>query len=223
LTSRNWVRLFFSTLIVGGFTTGILGFLIRWNEFQSNFINFNIASILSTFIWLVGVGLIFSVISQVGYFAYLTIHQFGLGIFRSLWNAVQVILVLFALFDLVYFRYERFAKHNESLMPYIGLAAFILIVGLVVAYFKSKQSKKSTFISALFFMVVVTIVEWVPVLRVNEESWIFLMIYPLIICNAYQILILPKFLKRSEEEREQAKQRLEESKTVKENKRKTRG
>lgn len=203
LTSRNWVKLFFTTLALGGITTGILGFIIRWDEFQSYFLNFNIGSILSTFIWLIGVGLIFSVISQVGYFAYLTIHQFGLGIFRSttLWNGVQLVLTIFALFDLTYFRFEKFAKPNESLIPYIGLAIFILLAGLVVAYFKSQQGKKSTFIPTLFFMVVVTILEWIPVLRVNEKSWVYLMIFPLVLCNAYQILMLPKYLKRSEEER----------------------
>ncbi|NAW45075.1 KinB-signaling pathway activation protein, partial [Salmonella sp. gx-f4] len=83
-----------------------------------------------------------------------------------LWNPVQVVLILFALFDLVYFRFERFAKSSESILPYIGLAVFILVVGLIIAYFKTKQTHKNTFISALFFMVVVTIVEWVPVLRV---------------------------------------------------------
>jgi KinB signaling pathway activation protein len=203
LTSRNWVRLFFTTLAWGGITTGVLGFIIRWSEFQDYFIHFKIGSILSTFIWLIGVGLIFSVISQVGYFAYLTIHQFGLGIFRSatLWNGVQLVLTIFALFDLIYFRFEKFAKPNESLVPYIALAIFILIAGLIVAYFKSQQGKRTTFIPALFFMVVVTILEWIPVLRVNEKSWVYLMLFPLVICNAYQILMLPKYLKRSEEER----------------------
>ncbi|MGE8207786.1 KinB-signaling pathway activation protein [Heyndrickxia sp. NPDC080065] len=203
MTSRNWVRLFLTTLAVGGITTGILGFIIRWSEFQSYFVDFKIGSILSTFIWLIGVGLIFSVISQVGYFAYLTIHQFGLGIFRSssLWNGVQLVLTIFALFDLIYIRFEKFAKPNESLAPYIGLAIFILVAGLIVSYFKSQQGKKSTFIPALFFMVVVTILEWIPVLRVNEKSWVYLMLFPLVFCNAYQILMLPKYLKRSEEER----------------------
>lgn len=219
LTSRNWVKLFFTTLALGGITTGILGFIIRWDEFQSYFLNFNIGSILSTFIWLIGVGLIFSVISQVGYFAYLTIHQFGLGIFRSttLWNGVQLVLTIFALFDLTYFRFEKFAKPNESLIPYIGLAIFILLAGLVVAYFKSQQGKKSTFIPTLFFMVVVTILEWIPVLRVNEKSWVYLMIFPLVLCNAYQILMLPKYLKRSEEERA-AKKAKPNTKVAKKNK-----
>ncbi len=51
-------------------------------------------------------------------------------------------------------------------------------------------------------MVVVTILEWLPVLRVNEASWVYLMIFPLIACNAYQILMLPKYNKLSAEERE---------------------
>jgi KinB signaling pathway activation protein len=41
-------------------------------------------------------------------------------------------------------------------------------------------------------MFVVTTIEWVPALRANEESWLYLMLIPLLICNAYQLLILHK-------------------------------
>ena len=34
-------------------------------------------------LWLFGIGLIFSLVSQMGFFAYLTVHRFGLGIFKS--------------------------------------------------------------------------------------------------------------------------------------------
>src|SRR5690606_9166094 len=110
--------------MLGGLLTGILGFVIRWDEFQPYFIDVKIGAILSTFIWLVGVGFIFAVVSQVGFFAYLFIHQFGLGLFRSksLWNAVQIVLVIFVLFDLIYFRFTAFAGEDESILPYIGLA-----------------------------------------------------------------------------------------------------
>jgi len=92
--------------LVGGLTTGVVGFIVRWKEFESIFVPFDFLEILSVLLWLMGVGLIFSILSQMGFFAYLTIHRFGLGIFksRSLWNAVQVFLILFVLFDLVYFR-----------------------------------------------------------------------------------------------------------------------
>ncbi|MCJ8009643.1 KinB-signaling pathway activation protein [Lederbergia wuyishanensis] len=201
MTIRNLMKFLFNSLILGGLITGILGFIIRWSEFQPYFTDVKIGAIVSTFIWLVGVGFIFAVVSQVGFFAYLFIHQFGLGLFKSLWNAVQLVLVVFVLFDLIYFRFQAFAGENESLLPYIGLAVFILIAALIVAYLKAKMTNRSIFVSALFFMAVVTILEWLPVLRPNDESWIYLMIFPLIACNAYQILMLPKYNRLSAEER----------------------
>ncbi len=205
MTSRNWVKLFLSTLLVGGLTTGVVGFIVRWKEFESIFVPFDFLEIVSVLLWLMGVGLIFSILSQMGFFAYLTIHRFGLGIFksRSLWNAVQVFLTLFVLFDLVYFRYSAFAKEGESLMPYIGNALFILAVAILVASIKVKLTNKDAFIPAVFFMVVVTTIEWVPVLRVNEQSWVYLMIFPLLVCNAYQLLILHKLNEKSQVQRQQ--------------------
>lgn len=199
MNSRNLVRLFFSTLLIGGTTTGIVGFVVRWNEFEPFFTDFQLVEILSILAWLVGVGLIFSLISQMGFFAYLTIHRFGLGIFKSakLWNSVQVVLIIFVLFDLVYLRFNAFSEKGDSLIPYLGLAAFIALSGFMAAYSKARQTNKDAFIPALFFMIVVTVLEWVPILRVNEESWLYLMIFPLLICNAYQLLALPKFIANS--------------------------
>jgi KinB signaling pathway activation protein len=203
LTSRNLVKLFLTTLLMGGMTTGIFGYILRWSEFAPYFVHGEIFSVVLSFVWLVGVGFIFSLISQVGYFAYLTIHQFGLGISRSLalWNAVQIVFILFALFDLVYFRYENFGHSQTNFFSYLVLPALIVIAGLIVSALKFKQSRNHTFIPALFFMIVFTIVELVPVLRVNKNNWIELMTLPLLLCNGYQMLILAKFLKRSEEER----------------------
>ncbi|WP_442597549.1 KinB-signaling pathway activation protein [Neobacillus sp. D3-1R] len=203
MTSRNWVRLFFTTLLLGGFTTAIVGFVVRWDEFRPIFTSFHLGEILSTLIWLIGVGFIFSMLSQAGFFAYLTVHRFGLGMFKSLWKPVQIVLILFVIFDLIYFRFAVFAKAGESLWPYIGLALFILVVGVIVAFVKAKQTNKEAFIPALFFMIVVTILEWVPVLRVNEKSWIYLMIFPLLICNAYQLLILHKLNQKSTIQKQQ--------------------
>jgi KinB signaling pathway activation protein len=201
LTSRNWVNLFLTTLVIGAVTTGVVGFIVRWSEFQQLLSDFSIMEFFSILLWLMGVGLIFSILSQMGFFAYLTVHRFGLGVFRSLWNAVQVILIAFVLFDLVYFRFNSFAEKGESILPYLGLAGIVLIAGLVTAFIKAKQTNKEAFIPALFFMVVVTVIEWVPVLRVNEHSWLYLMLFPLLICNAYQVLVLHKLNQKSIEER----------------------
>ncbi len=195
VNSRNWVRLFLSTLLVGGLTTGVIGFLLKWAEYKDLFLNFEIIEILSVLFWLFGVGLIFSVISQMGFFAYLTVHRFGLGIFKSasLWNFAQIILILFVLFDLAYFRYQLFANEGDTFISYIFLAFYVLIVGLIVAFIKRKDTNKGAFIPALFFMIVVTVIEWFPALRVNQEDWLLLMLIPLQVCNAYQLIMLPRF------------------------------
>ena len=127
MTIRYLIKFLFNSLMLGGIITGIFGFFIRWGEFQPYFVEFKVGAILSTFIWLVGVGFIFAVVSQVGFFAYLFIHQFGLGVFRSisLWNAIQFVPVIIVLFDLVYFRFQAFAEKEESLLPYVGLAHFL--------------------------------------------------------------------------------------------------
>ncbi|QOR66811.1 KinB-signaling pathway activation protein [Cytobacillus suaedae] len=197
MNSRNWVRLFLSTLFVGAISTSVVGFAVKWNEYKELFITFDFLEILSILLWLVGVGFIFSIISQMGFFAYLTVHRFGLGIFRSLWKPVQLVLIAFVFFDLVYFRYQAFAKEGDLLLPYIVLAFILFLFSLIIAYIKQKQTNKHAFIPALFFMFVITSIEWFPALRVNEESWLYLMLIPLLVCNAYQLLLLSKISKNT--------------------------
>ncbi len=197
------VKLFFSTSLIGAITTGIVGFIVRWGEFAHFFTNFEVGEIISIMFWLMGIGLIFSVLSQMGFFAYLTVHRFALGIFRSatLWNRVQIVLIGLVLFDLVYFRYLFFAKKGESFIPYFLVALLILAFGLIIAWQKAKQTNKEAFVSALFFMVVITVVEWMPTLRVNEKSWLYLMLIPLLVCNAYQLLMLHRLNEKSQLQR----------------------
>ncbi|MEH7112815.1 KinB-signaling pathway activation protein [Neobacillus niacini] len=204
MTSRIWVRLFMTTLLIGAITTAIVGFIINWNEYVHYFTDFRILNIVSALFWFVLWGVLYSVISQMGYFAYLTVHRFGLGIFKSvsLWNGVQVVLIVFVLFDLVYLRYETFANSGDSLLPYIGLTALLLIPAVVTAWYKAKQTNREAFIPALFFMIVVTVIEWFPVLRVNEQDWVYLMLFALFACNAYQLLILHKLNLKSQQERQ---------------------
>lgn len=194
MKSRDWVRLFLSTLLIGGVVTVFLGFILKWNKYKELFVTMDFVQIISVAFWLFGLGCIFSIISQMGFFAYLTVHRFGLGIFRTatLWNSAQIILILFVFFDLVYLRHKLFAEDGESVTLYILLAVAIFLVGCIIAYVKRVQTNKAAFVPALFFMFVVTTIEWFPALRVNEQNWLYLMLIPLLVCNAYQLLILPK-------------------------------
>lgn len=201
----------------------IVGYIIRWSEFAPYFTDFRLKEIISTIIWLLGMGFLFSLVSQLGFFAYLTVHRFGLGIFKtaSLWNSVQVVLIIFGLFDIVYWRYAKFAKPGESLLPYLVPTIIILCAALVSAWIKKKETNSGAFIPALFVMTVVTIVEWVPAIKENSPKWLYLMLFALLACNAYQLLILHKLNAASALERQK---RLEKAKSttapvkVKENK-----
>ncbi|ALQ66003.1 KinB signaling pathway activation protein KbaA [Bacillus thuringiensis] len=196
MNSRKWVRLFFTTLFLGGISTVIIGFVLEWDKYAKFFQNFDGKEILAVSFWLMGVGFIFSVISQMGFFAYLTIHRFGLGMFRSpsLWNAVQLFFIAFVLFDFVYLRSVLIANGEVSLGNNILVAGVLFTFGAIVAYIKSKETNKKAFVPALFFMVVVTILEWVPALRINDTDWLYLMVIPLLLCNAYQLLILHRLI-----------------------------
>ncbi|KAB2458128.1 KinB signaling pathway activation protein KbaA [Bacillus sp. CH126_4D] len=196
MNSRKWVRLFFTTLFLGGISTVIIGFFLEWDKYAKFFQNFDAKEILAVSFWLMGVGFIFSVISQMGFFAYLTIHRFGLGMFRSpsLWNAVQLFFIAFVLFDFVYLRSVLIANGEVSLGNNILVAGVLFVFGAIVAYIKSKETNKKAFVPALFFMVVVTILEWVPALRINDTDWLYLMVIPLLLCNAYQLLILHRLI-----------------------------
>ncbi|NQD66238.1 KinB-signaling pathway activation protein [Bacillus haikouensis] len=209
MTIRNWIRFFVHTLIIGGAVTAIASLFIRWDQYSPYVQDGNMIGLLSSLLWFLFVGFTFSVISQMGYFAYLTIHQFGLGMFKSFWNSVQVVLIAFVLFDLIYFRFRAFAEEGASYTPYILLGIGILLVGMLVAYLKNQQSeaRTNTFISALFFMVVVTTLEWLPVLLVNSIKWLYLMLIALVVCNAYQLLKLPKYIEQSRSDRQNKQQK----------------
>ena len=183
---------------MGALITSVVGFALKWVEYKGFFLNFEAGQIFSVLIWFIGVGMIFSVISQMGFFVFLTVHRFALEILRSnsLWNLLQLFIILFVAFDLMYVRFLFFGERGDSIAGFVWLPLALLAVGLLTAYIKQKQSSKNTFVSSLFLMVVITALEWVPALRVNNEDWLYLMLIPLMGCNAFQLLMLPKFAQR---------------------------
>ena len=209
MSSRYWVKLFMNTLLIGGGSAGLVGLIAKWNEFSLK----TPVELLVGFLWMAGVGLIFSVISQMCFFAYLTVHRLGMEMFKSLfiWQAIQLVLTVFVLVDLAYLRFVFFGNESESAISYIWYPVLILAIALIVGLLKVKQTNKSAFIPTLFFMVVVTVIEWFPVLRVNDESYMYFMLIPLLICNTYQLLILPKYHEKSREAAKERRERKEKA------------
>ena len=101
---------------------------------------------------------------------------------------------------------------------YLALLASLVGVSAITAYFKAKWTKKHTLISALFFMIVVTTLEWLPALMVrsgNIDEWVTILLFPLLAVNAYQLLLLPKYNKQSDEDKVKLEERRKARKTAK--------
>lgn len=182
-----------STLILGAVVGMVTGLIVESDLYKG------VADFVVLGLWFFGVSCIFSLISQMGFFAYLTVHRFGLGIFRSvkLWNAVQIVIIAFVLFDLVYLRYSTFAEQGDPVAPYFIPAVLLLVISLIVAYIKQKETNREAFVPALFFMTVVTTIEWFPVLRANDFRWVTIMFAVLVVSNAWQLLILHRLNAKS--------------------------
>ncbi|MDY0410121.1 KinB-signaling pathway activation protein [Virgibacillus soli] len=189
MNSRKIVGLFWKTLWLGGAAGLITSFFIEAEQYSRYLSPFNLKELLGVILFSLGLGLVFSVISQTGFFAYLFINRFGQGLFRSFWPTVQLALIAFVLFDLVYFPYTG-ASENATLLPYILVALGLLVFGILAALWKVKETNKRAFIPALFLMVVMTTLEWVPGLRTSGVDYKWLMIVPLLLCNAYQLMML---------------------------------
>jgi KinB signaling pathway activation protein len=183
--------LFISTSLIGGISTILTAILMRYQGFVQA--QEGIMELIAVWLWLFFVGWLFSIISQMGFFAYLMVHRFGLGLFKArLWQFIQLLLIAFVFFDLIYFRDLAFSDEGTGWWAYLTLPVVLLIAALITAALKAKATKTHTFVPALFFMFVVTTIELVPSIIQNDPNWIALMTTPMVLCNMWQMLILHK-------------------------------
>lgn len=191
MSLRNWLRLFWSTLLVGGIASLIVGFGIQASDEELKVWD------IYLIIWNFGAGLMYSVLSQMGFFAYLTINYFAQGAFRNrltLWTALQWIIIIIVLVDLVMLR-TVFLDTGKTWTEYSILPIVMMVAAVLVALLKSKLTNFKAFTPTLFFVFVATILEAVPALREDNIFSIIAMIIPLFACNAWQVLVLHKLLR----------------------------
>lgn len=200
LTIRNWLGLFWSTLLSGSAASLAAGIALvalyddfTLMELSEPGFNWQTVSLI------LFAGSAISVVSHIGFFSYLIVRDIFLSILRSvlLWNIFQVVLIAVGFEIMVYMRWNyNGAAHSWTV--YTPLPAVILAVSFAVALWKVKATNKSAFVPTLFFMFVGTFIELTPALRYNDLSIIFMLI-PLAASNAWQIMILPRYLKRKKE------------------------
>lgn len=153
--------------------------------------NSGMANILIGLVWNFGLGATFSIVSQMGFFAYLTIHNVGIGVFKRIWSYIQVLLIFVTFIDMIYLRYSLFGKEaGDSLWGYILFPLVILLYSCLIAYLKVKQTNMRGAIPTVFVLFVVTIIEWIPALKQNNFSGMIYMLVPLLLCNTWQVMQL---------------------------------
>lgn len=198
--------MFFKTLFIGGIVGLITSFFVKASEYMAILNPFDFMELIGLLLFFTGLGLVFSVISQTGFFAYLFIHRYGQNFFRSFWPTVQWLLIAFVVFDLVYFPYKG-ADGEIPLFVFILMTAFIVIVSLIVARVKVKKTNRTAFVPTLFVMIVITALEWSLVLRAGDLDYMLLMLMPLLASNAYQVLVLHEVTKLDERQKKRLQER----------------
>src|SRR5690625_2154599 len=158
LDTRSLVNFLIKTFIIGGAAGLLMSFVTKAEDYARFLSPFDLWEIFGLLIFFTGLGLTFSVISMTGFFAYLFINRLALGLFKSFWPTVQVLVIAFVIFDLVYFPYIE--TEGINIFWFILMAAALLAYGCLVAWKKAKETKRSAFIPTLFFMVVLTTIEW---------------------------------------------------------------
>lgn len=225
MTIRNWMKFAFWALVIGGLVNAVASLIIRWDFYQPYLANGEISEFLAAVVWNVVLGMTMSVMAQAGFFAYLTLHQVGVNIFRSLtlWNWIQILLIIIVLVDIIVFRFAPGASAAGEWLIYGFLLAVLVGAAIWTAIKKIKMTQKPhILISTLFFMIVITSLEWIIALMGRQDNidvYVALLLFPLVAVNAYQILMLPKYNAQSEEDRkrleERRKARKEATKTAK--------
>src|SRR5699024_244127 len=152
--------MFFKTLFIGGLAGFVASCFVNWQDYSAYLSPFDGFNLLGVALFYLGYALVFTVIAQTGFFDYLFIHRFGQGFFKSYWPMVQILVILFALFGLIYL-----SSKEIPLMFKIGMTIVVLVFGIIIARIKVKETNPSAFIPTLFVMVVVTALELTLVLR----------------------------------------------------------
>ncbi|CAH8773174.1 KinB-signaling pathway activation protein [Paenibacillus dendritiformis] len=195
MTLKKWFYLFWTTLLIGGGITLVMGLSLQ--IIQGEFQNFNgpMDGVLNV-VQLILSGFTVSVYSQMGFFAYLTLNFIAIGLFKKTWPYIQVVLTVIALLDLMFLRMllaDNTSQRGGDAMNDILLGVAVLAVALIVGYFKVKATNRTAFIPTLFFMIAITTVETLSALNISGIATWYVYL-PLAACNAYQVLMLNRIL-----------------------------
>jgi KinB signaling pathway activation protein len=178
---RKFWTLYFSTALVG-LLIGLITALIP--AFQIPILHGIIA------------GGFVSATTMMGFWAYLTLN-FTMRNFVSfrIWLIIQAGLILLVFYDMVYFRYMWTTNGSGSMWSFFWYAFWPFVIALIVAFIKSRLSGFRSFIPAVFFMYVFTIIEWFVALKSGQTLQMTQIGIILLGCNMFMLLLYTRLLR----------------------------
>jgi KinB signaling pathway activation protein len=201
LTLRKWMRLFVTTILIGGAVGLLIGIGmmagdagyrdLRADEWLYNMFNMAVA------------GLSFGAFAHMGFFAYMMLNYIARSIFRrpQMWVALQGFTAVFVLIEIAYWTYDSdFPSAVFWAVPLLLTAA-----SLLVAWLKVRETSSGSWVPTLFFLIAVTALEAIPAFQTGKLSSLALQLVPLFVCNAYQIMRLHRILEVRQPEQAAAK------------------
>lgn len=196
MTLKKWFKLFWQASLIGAIASFVTGIVLQVSglniEFKGTF------DFVLYLVILLGYGMLVSVYSQLGFFAYLITNYMANGVLsRRVWEYVQLVLAAIALLEVMFFR--TFVSANENVWSDIWLGVGLLIVAIIVAYYKVKMTNARAWIPTIFFMITVTVIEMIGGLQIGVDNATLFILIPLVACNAFQILVLHRITQRQEE------------------------
>lgn len=202
MTSKYLVKFYFVTLLIGAVITTLISLVTEYDTVTTYLFQGQFGDFFAGFIFLVGYGLLIATVSQVVFYIYLFIHPLGMGIFKKAWPYIQLLLIIYAIFDLFYLRFRQVGIDHGSTWSFIWIPIIIVLAGIAFAYYKNKVTKSNVFISSLFFMIFMTSLTLLPFISVEDTAWIYRSVFTVILTNAYQLIRLPKYIEDSRKEKE---------------------
>jgi KinB signaling pathway activation protein len=197
MTLRKLIYWFFSTLILGCVTAIILGFLFEQAAGEVLF-----GSLTSQLL----LGLTLAAVAELGFFAYLVFNWLAKGLLRkkTVYDTVMLLLILILTGNLLYLNFAKY--QGEEFWLHLLVPTVIVLSAILIAGLKQKWTNQSAYIPTLFFVIAATTIEAIPSINPKEgEVPLLIMMHTvlvLLVCNAWQILQLHRWVQPSSAEKE---------------------
>ncbi|ANE46819.1 hypothetical protein SY83_11600 [Paenibacillus swuensis] len=188
---KKWFYLFWTTLLTGGISAVIIGMVLRFTD--KDIAVAGLGDISFNFLTMFLGGLMFGAVSQMAFFAYLTVNYIFKGVFRSYWTLVQVGIIIITLFEAAYLRI-LYDQSGDEILSAVTVSVLVLLGALAVTLWKVRLTNKSAFIPTLLWMTAGTILASIPGLQQHTAVAILFTLVPIFCCNAWQILQLHRIL-----------------------------